>query len=131
MVRFDDYHRTVICYHGTRLSTALRIANRVADSQWSRQNFDWLGHGVYFWEYAPGQALNFAQVHKLQAQQWADPTPEDHRRAAEPIAVVASMIRLGFCFDLLEPTNLEYLLKKFGKYQELVKLSGGILPRNT
>ena len=29
MARFDDYHRTVVGYHGTGLTAALRIVNRI------------------------------------------------------------------------------------------------------
>jgi hypothetical protein len=57
MARFDDYRRTVVGYHGTGLTAALRIVNRVDGCRWSRRDFDWLGHGIYFWEYAPEQAL--------------------------------------------------------------------------
>jgi hypothetical protein len=57
MARFDDYHRTVVGYHGTGRTATLRIVNRVDGFRWSRRDFDWLGHGIYFWEYAPEQAL--------------------------------------------------------------------------
>ena len=51
MARFDDYHRTVVGYHGTRLSAALRMVNRIEGFRWSKRDYDWLGHGIYFWEY--------------------------------------------------------------------------------
>lgn len=57
MARFDDYHRTLVGYHGTSLGTALRIVNRVQGFRWSERDYDWLGAGIYFWEFAPRQAL--------------------------------------------------------------------------
>jgi hypothetical protein len=131
MARFDDYHRTVVGYHGTGLTAALRIINRVEGFRWSRRDFDWLGHGIYFWEYAPEQALNFAKIRQQQFKRKRKPTAQDARRANEPLAVIACMIRLGFCFDLLEPENVKYLLEVFADYQETMGLAGAALPKNT
>ncbi|MFO0969415.1 MAG: hypothetical protein U0793_27985 [Gemmataceae bacterium] len=97
MIQFDDYHRTIVGYHGTRLSVAIDIVNRRRRFKYSRNRDDWLGHGVYFWEYAPQQAFWWAQ-RRARRQKWS-----------EPIAILASMIRLGFCFDLLDPYNVKYL----------------------
>jgi len=130
MARFDDYHRTVVGYHGTGLTAALRIVNRVEGFRWSRRDFDWLGHGIYFWEYAPEQALNFAKIRQRQFKRKKRPTAEDTRRANGPLAVIACMIRLGFCFDLLEPKNVENLLEVFADYKENLGLAGMPLPKN-
>ncbi len=98
-IQFDDYHRTVVGYHGTRLETARKIVLRKTDFRWSRNEDDWLGHGVYFWEHAPKQALAWAR--------------QRYAKGAK-IAVVGAMIRLGRCFDLLEPSNVE-VLRGFGE----------------
>ena len=60
-MRFDDYHGTVVGYHGTGLATALRIGNRVEGFRWSRRDFDWLGHGIYFWKYRHRATLELAK----------------------------------------------------------------------
>ncbi len=130
MVKFDDYHRTVVGYHGTGLSAALRIINRVEGFHWSERDYDWLGGGVYFWEYAPKQALAWARLRQRRHARKADKTPEDERRATEPLAVVACMIRLGFCLDLTEPANVEFMDSAFAGYKKSVELSGGSLPKN-
>lgn len=105
-MKFDDYHRTVVGYHGTKLSVALDIVNRKRRFNTSRNRDDWLGHGVYFWEYAPHQAFWWAERRKKR-QKWD-----------EPIAILASMLRLGFCFDLLDPYNVEYATQIYRKYRE-------------
>jgi hypothetical protein len=48
MARFDDYHRTVVGYHGTGLTAALRIVNRIEDLRLSERDYDWLERGIYF-----------------------------------------------------------------------------------
>lgn len=131
MPRFDDYHRTIVGYHGTGLTAALRLINRIDRFRPSEKDYDWLGRGVYFWEYAPRQALAFAATRQRQYQQKRNKTTYDRRRATEPLAVVACMIRLGFCLDLTEPENIEYIQKAFVSYRVAMDDAGVPLPRNT
>ncbi|MGK3963931.1 hypothetical protein WMF01_25465 [Sorangium sp. So ce1667] len=84
---FFDYHRTVIGYHGTRRSTAQTLVDGASFAA-STNDDDWLGHGIYFWEYAPQQAWWWAR-----------------RRYGDDAAVVGAMIHLGRCLDLLDPAN--------------------------
>ena len=130
MARFDDYHRTVIGYHGTGLTAALRIVNRVDGFVRSERDYDWLGGGIYFWEYGPGQALAWARLRQKQYGRKKDKTPEDVRRATEPLAVVACMIRLGFCLDLTEPDNVEYVGNIYESYKESMERAGDPIPTN-
>lgn len=118
MMRFDDYHRTVVGYHGTRLSTAMEIVNRRQTFKYSRNRDDWLGHGIYFWEYAPHQAYWWASRRKKR-QAWD-----------EPIAILASMIRLGFCLDLLDPYNVKYLTEIYDEYRATELAAGRTTPEN-
>jgi hypothetical protein len=110
---YHDYHRTIVAFHGTRAE----IAADLVDGQpfrVSSNTDDWLGSGAYFWEYAPKQAWWWAR---------------DFKRYPRP-AVVGAMIRLGNCFDLLDPTNVR-LLK--GAHDVMLKqwaASGFKIPRN-
>jgi hypothetical protein len=114
-----------------RLSVALRLVCRVADFVWSDRDYDWLGRGIYFWEYAPKQALNFARIRQRQLKKKKNKTATEEQRANEPLAVIACMIRLGFCLDLTEPENVEYLREIFESYKDSMSLAGEELPRNT
>ena len=116
MPRFADYHRTVIGYHGTRRSTALRIVQGLEGYHASANADDWLGHGIYFWEYAPKQAWAWAEQRR---RTWSP---------REDIAVLASMIRLGNCFELLDPDNLE-ILTRFRREYERRERQDGRVPR--
>lgn len=86
-----DYDRTVVAFHGTRRSTAESLVSGAPFGR-SENDDDWLGHGVYFWEYAPRQAWWWAR-----------------RRYAGEAAVVGALIRLGRCIDLLDPSNADLL----------------------
>jgi hypothetical protein len=116
MPRFSDYHRTVVGYHGTDRSTALRIVQHLEDYQKSANADDWLGHGIYFWEYAPKQAWAWAEQRRRT------------RRRRDDIAVLAAMIRLSHCFDLLDPDNLE-VLAGFRREYERRERQAGRVPR--
>jgi hypothetical protein len=113
MPRFADYHRTVIGYHGTQRSTALRVVQGLEGYKRSENADDWLGHGIYFWEYAPKQAWAWAEQRRKTWNQ------------GEDVAVLASMIRLGNCFDLLDPDNLEILARFRREYERREREEGG------
>jgi hypothetical protein len=93
---FLDYNRTVIGYHGTSREIAEQLVLGRCQFEPSRNEGDWLGHGVYFWEHAPKQA-------------WCWVNDRNRRRKLGDVAVVASMIRLGNCLDLLDPDNVDAL----------------------
>lgn len=130
MAKFDDYHRTVIGYHGTGLTAALRVVNRIDNFAPSERDYDWLGKGVYFWEYAPKQALAWARLRQVQYAKKANKTADDERRTTEQLAVVACMIRLGFCLDLTEPENIRFVQDVFNDYKANLELAGEPLPTN-
>jgi hypothetical protein len=105
---FADYHRTIIGYHGTTRARALAIVSGEAAFVPANNAFDWLGHGIYFGEYAPRQAWEWAEK----------------RHKGKEIAVLASMIRLGNCFDLLDARNARDLVELYGLYRDEVAATG-------
>ena len=80
-------HRVVIGFHGTSEDRAEAIL-RSGEFTPSKNDYDWLGHGVYFWEHAP-----------LRAWQWA------RQKYRDRAAVIEATIELGACLDL---TDLRY-----------------------
>lgn len=83
-----------------------------SDLEWSRDIGAWLGYGIYFWEYAPQQAWAWAEQRKTE-KGWDEET-----------AVVACMIRLGNCFDLLDPNNVRALRLFHRAYLERIQEEG-------
>lgn len=107
-----DYDRLVVGFHGTRRATAQRL---VAGQSFgpSTNADDWLGHGIYFWEYAPQQAW-----------WWAG------RRYGTDAAVVGALIRLGRCFDLLDPENVPVLKTAHARFLQELAAIGVPTPKN-
>lgn len=112
-VSFHDYHRTIIGYHGTTAEAAERLVNGEPFKA-SDNDDDWFGTGIYFWEYAPKQAWWWAERLKR------------HRKPA----VVGAIIRLGHCFDLLDPANVAVLQGFYDKAIQRWTDRGVPVPRN-
>ena len=107
----DQFARTVLGYHGCAADFAealIRGEVAIADWQPSQNDWDWLGHGIYFWEYAPERA-------------------RDWMGAGE---VVGAIIQLGQCLDFTDLTSTRLLAEQYetvhGDYQRM----GLDLPKN-
>ena len=113
-----DYQRTVFGYHGCDRAVAERILSG-GEFRESDNDFDWLGRGIYFWEFGPARAVQWAQ--------------EEHVRNPTKIATPASVgtvIHLGRCFDLLDVRYTSYLKEAFPSFVEAQRDAGRTLPSN-
>lgn len=111
------YDRTVIGYHGCDLETAQGLLNGSKKFEASTNRYDWLGHGIYFWEYGPDRAWQFAE---FQRQRGHVQTP----------AVVGAVIQLGRCFDLLDTQNTRALAEFYPEWQRRMQEDGRAIPHN-
>lgn len=108
-----DYNRTIVGYHGTHRCAAQRLVDGEPFSP-SNNRDDWLGHGIYFWEFGPQQAWWWAQ-----------------RKYGDDAAVVAAMIQLGWCLDLLDPTNIRHLREAHDGLAVAFQMARLPMPRNS
>jgi hypothetical protein len=60
-MRLLDYQRFVIGYHGCDKEIADRVFMGEGELEYSSNRHDWLGKGIYFWEYGPHRAYEWAQ----------------------------------------------------------------------
>src|ERR1051326_5594386 len=101
----STYQRTVVGYHGCDASIAEKVLAGTAELSFSRNPYDWLGEGVYFWEHGPQRAY-----------EWAI---EQTRRAGEKVrdpSVLGAIINLGVCLDLLDTANTRLLSRWFTRF---------------
>lgn len=107
----------ILAFHGCDLEVAQKLINSPNKIRKSEKPYDWLGHGMYFWE-----------NNLLRAQQWA----KEKERGGEikNAAVVGAVITLDNCLDLLDSSSIELL----SSYYELLKIelesTGKTLPKN-
>jgi len=110
------YDRVIIGYHGCDEKAARDLLNG-ARFKPSQNDYDWLGRGIYFWEYGPDRAYRFAEFQKT------------YKKVETP-AVVGALIQLGNCFDLLDTRFTSELRDYFLVYKDVIKKGGATLPVN-
>src|SRR5689334_4210881 len=92
----EQFARTVIGYHGCRQSFSRSLlSGKLTIDGWkpSKNEWDWLGHGIYFWEHSPSRAARWAKQH--------------YGRRGD---VIGAVIQLGRCFDLLDESITSALI---------------------
>jgi hypothetical protein len=121
-VRLLDYQRFVIGYHGCDKEIADRVLTGEGDLEYSSNQHDWLGKGIYFWEYGPHRAYEWAQ--------WRSKGIGGPGVKIKSPAVVGALIQLGHCFDLLDTLNTKFLAEAFEEFKRLNEGEGLVLPQN-
>jgi hypothetical protein len=113
----DRFARIILGYHGAKAGEAADFARGVlvGDVQieeWrpSENEFDWLGHGIYFWEHSPERA---------------------RRWAADDGVVIGAVIQLGRCLDLTDLRCTQLLTSSFPNLEEYYREREWALPENT
>jgi hypothetical protein len=115
--RYELLPSFLIGFHGTDKITAEKILSGKGHLSPSENDYDWLGHGIYFWEYSPLRALQFVQ----EKFKW--------QGRKEKVAVVGTIIDPGLCLNLLDAKGLSFLE---AGYDALLTARGGVefLPMN-
>lgn len=85
----------------------------------SKNKWDWLGEGVYFWEANPIRGLEFAR--QVQAR-----NPEAIK---EPF-VVGAVLELGHCLDLCSSTGVLAVKAAYASFLSFIAQSGEVAPKN-
>jgi hypothetical protein len=107
----------VLGYHGCDKSVAEELIDGEAFRP-SDNDYDWLGHGIYFWEANPARALNFTRELKLRTASIKTPY------------VVGAVIDLGYCLDLTSTTGINAVEKGYESFVQLMAASGAQMPKN-
>src|SRR5882762_159468 len=111
--------RVVIGYHGCDAAVAARVLDRRIRLKLSTNPFDWLGHGIYFWEHGPRRAYEWA----MEQMQFSGV------KVVQP-AVLGARIDLGVCLDLLDTANTTTLGRLFAQFRRAIRDQGLPLPKN-
>lgn len=107
-----------IGFHGCDQSVVERVLNGDTLKP-SINSYDWLGHGMYFWENNEQRALQFAQ--------------ESAKRKDSSIkkpAVIGAVIDLGYCLDLTDAACIYEIKQSYKALRETLIAAGKELPLN-
>lgn len=104
-------------FHGCDSDVADKLIhspNRILKSE---KPFDWLGHGMYFWE------NNIAR-----AYEWSK--DKERRGEIKKAAVVGAVLTLDNCLDLIDSGSIGLLESYFGLFKAELERAGKKLPEN-
>lgn len=106
-------------FHGCDKEVALKILNQEIDFKPSSNSYDWLGHGIYFWENNYERAKQFAEVACKRSK----------TTIKEPF-VLGTVIDLGNCLDLLDQKNLDLILVAYESLKLDMAAQNQMMPQN-
>ena len=117
-MNYATYQRLVIAYHGCDTRVARDVLDRNQALSPSENDYDWLGHGIYFWEHGPARALEWAEQQKMLG------------KIKNP-AVVGVILHLGNCFDFLDTHFTDLLGSVFPAFELYMQSSNQVMPVNS
>ena len=110
----------VLGFHGCDREVGESVLSGKTDLKPSRNDYDWLGHGIYFWEHNPRRALEFAEELKQ-----FDPK----KKIKEPF-VIGAVIDLGRCLDLLDSKAIGIVKSGYESVKNAYERLQAPLPQN-
>lgn len=107
----------IIGFHGCEKDDQVRLLEDVTFYKKSNEDYDWLGHGMYFWENNQERAMQWA-LQKKKAGTLKEP------------AVAGAVLDLGYCFDLLDSSHIQLLIQCYNLFKKESKLLDKPIPKN-
>lgn len=110
----------VIGFHGCDKSVVDKVLSGQENLIASTNDYDWLGHGVYFWENNETRALQYAkEMMKRKGSSVKEP------------AIIGAVIDLGYCMDMMDSMYLSDLKEAYSVLELMLNQSGAALPVNS
>jgi hypothetical protein len=112
----------IIGFHGCDKKTADKVICKQSELKPSKNKYDWLGHGQYFWENDYFRALEYATFLKVH--------PSISNEIISTPFVIGAIICMGNCLDLTKRESVLLLKKSYDIYKELTESTGFELAEN-
>lgn len=114
---YDVRPNLIIGFHGCDENTCNKLLNSPNNVIISKENFDWLGHGIYFWENNYDRAL-----------QWAK--DKQKRGSIKKPAVIGAVLQLNYCCDFLDSKYIRTLQEYQRLMAQAYEMAGKEMPQN-
>lgn len=114
---YDVRPNFIIGFHGCDESVRDKLINKPNELTYSKKPYDWLGHGMYFWENNYTRALLWADEKKKNGQ-------------IKKPSVLGSVIHLGYCCDFLDSKYIQLIQRHYSSFRDLYEILGDDLPQN-
>ncbi len=120
---YDLLPSFVLGFHGCDRSVAERVFDGRDPLKRSQNTYDWLGHGVYFWENDPERALEYAT-------ELRDRPRGGEAKVREP-AVVGAVINLGRCLNLVDRRMIGIVKDTHREFRQTLETARIAVPTNS
>lgn len=108
----------ILGFHGCDKALGERVLlGQEAHLRWSAEDYDWLGHGIYFWEGSPTRAFEWACQRQSQG------------KITTPF-VLGAIIDLRHCLDLFDRYSLDLVKTAHRELGKTVEKAGVAMPVN-
>jgi hypothetical protein len=112
----------VLGFHGCDKKVAEQVFAGKSALASSQNDYDWLGHGVYFWENNPQRALDYAELLRR--------NPKRSKSKVSKPAVVGAVIDLMQCLNLLDAQFIQMMKHSYQRLKALHRRTGTDIPVN-
>lgn len=108
-------------FHGCDQTVGRRVVAGVISLRPSTNKYDWLGHGIYFWENNHQRALDFASELKHR---------KDRRSSVRKPSAIGAILDTGFCLDLLDSQHIKLIKESYHTFFNTYDLLNVDIPNN-
>ena len=112
----------VTAFHSCDKEVGIKVLNGETDLRPSSNKWDWLGHGIYFWEENPRRAIDYSQESALGMQ-------FNKTQIKTPFAIGA-IIELGNCLNIVESESLAILEATYKEFKQALTAIEAKMPTN-
>lgn len=113
----------ILGFHGCDREIGEQILQgKVSHLRKSENRYDWLGHGIYFWENNPERALQFAREFRA--------APRQGKPAVKSPFVLGAIIDPGHCLNLMDTKSLQLVRQAYAHLDEISATAKMELPTN-
>ncbi len=121
---YSNLPNLTLGFHGCDMITFHKVLHHNETLSVSKNSYDWLGNGVYFWENSLARA-----------EEWAESYCERYNKRHigeqnKTPAVIGAVISLGHCLDLTDYGSAEILKSGYEILKYELSLMGRSLPVN-
>ena len=117
---YQNRNSLILGFHGCDRNKGEALLTQETPFILSRNQYDWLGNGMYFWESNYSRAWDYALEVKENPNMGVISDPY----------VIGAVIDLGHCLDLMEHDNLLLLRKYYALLKNNYSKAGKDIPRN-
>jgi hypothetical protein len=112
----------VECFYSCDKELGLDVLSGKKELDPSENGWDWLGHGIYFWEQNPKRAWQYA-LENSNGRQF-------NKKKIETPFVLGAIVELGECLNLVDQEAIEILVKAYYGLEKTINEVGAKMPKN-